>query len=197
MFDNIGRKIKGFAKAICWIGIITCWIAGIKMISDAVNRGYVDDELILMGIGVIVLGSLLSWVSSLVLCGFGRLVENSELLPSIAAELKKNMKPQTAHDNSPTKPTPPSDSNEENEEKEQTEEDWVCPRCGAKNRSYFETCPDCFTPKPAPGSSAAKSEEDSDEEWNDYVWICPICKKSNPRAKAYCSCGTPQPTRKR
>ena len=73
MFDNIGGKIKTLAKVVCWIGIIACIITGIVLMAT-------DDDLILVGILTAVVGSLLSWVSSFILYGFGQLVENSDTI---------------------------------------------------------------------------------------------------------------------
>ena len=73
MFDNIGGKIKTLAKVGCWIGIIAFIITGIVLMA-------IDEDLILDGILTAVVGSLLSWVSSFVLYGFGQLVENSDTL---------------------------------------------------------------------------------------------------------------------
>lgn len=73
MFDNISEKIKMLAKVVCWLGIIVCIITGIVLMT-------IDESLVLAGILTAVLGSLLSWVSSFVLYGFGQLVENSDIL---------------------------------------------------------------------------------------------------------------------
>ncbi|MCH5212283.1 MAG: hypothetical protein J1G06_04650 [Oscillospiraceae bacterium] len=73
MFDNIGGKIKTLAQVVCWIGIIGSVISGIVMIAT-------DDDLAFLGVIVIVIGSLVSWVSSFTLYGFGHLIENTDLL---------------------------------------------------------------------------------------------------------------------
>ena len=90
MFNNIGGKIKGLAKVICWLGIILSVIIGIVLIIGATNRNgyyrYTDTTTIIYGIIVIVVGSLLSWIGSFVLYGFGELVDNSSKL----VELKSN-----------------------------------------------------------------------------------------------------------
>lgn len=86
MFNNIGGKIKTLAKVVCWIGIIACIITGIVLMAT-------DDDLILVGILTAVVGSLLSWVSSFVLYGFGQLVENSDVIVS-----QRNVLPNQAGD---------------------------------------------------------------------------------------------------
>ena len=73
MFDNIGGKIKTLAQVVCWLGIIISGIYGIGMMA-------VDVHLVLAGIIVIVTGSLMSWLSSFALYGFGELIENSQMI---------------------------------------------------------------------------------------------------------------------
>lgn len=68
MYDEIGGKIKTLAKVIAWVGIIVSVVVGIVTISTGV------------GILVLVLGPLFSWLSTLVLYGFGQLVENTDIL---------------------------------------------------------------------------------------------------------------------
>lgn len=71
MFNNIGGKIKTVAQVICWLGIIGSIILGIATISE------VDETL---GILIILLGPLFSWISSFITYGFGQLIENSDIL---------------------------------------------------------------------------------------------------------------------
>lgn len=75
MYNNIGGKIKMLARVLAWIGIIACFIIGIVLISN-------DEDTVFIGFLTMILGSLVSWVSSFVLYGFGELVENSDILVS-------------------------------------------------------------------------------------------------------------------
>ncbi len=81
MFDNIGGKIKGLAKFIYWVGFIISVIAGISILlggaSISNSFGVSGLPVFFVGLAVIAIGSLLSWVGSLTLYGFGELVENS------------------------------------------------------------------------------------------------------------------------
>ena len=77
MFSNIGGKIKKLAKVICWIGIAFSLIGGIASISQT------TDQSVLIGIITIVVGSLVSWISSFFTYGFGQLIENTD-------EIRKN-----------------------------------------------------------------------------------------------------------
>lgn len=73
MFDNVGSKIKALASFFCWGGIIASVIGGIIVIT-------LDEDLVWARLAVIIIGSLLSWVSSFVLYGFGELVVNSAII---------------------------------------------------------------------------------------------------------------------
>ena len=90
MFENIGGKIKGFAKFVCWLGIIASIIMGILSNVDG-NP--------LLGILIAVAGSVASWVGSFLTYGFGQLIENSDTLVKqnnefINSNLFKNVSPQ-------------------------------------------------------------------------------------------------------
>lgn len=74
MFDNIGGKIKGVAKIITWMGIITSVISFLIILSTG------DDKLIGFGFIILIVGCIVSWLSSLTLYGFGQLIENSEII---------------------------------------------------------------------------------------------------------------------
>ena len=86
MFDNIGSKIKTLAKVVCWIGIIGSIIAGIAMIATMGSVG------VLSGLLTIVLGTLLSWVGSFVLYGFGEMVENSDIRTELVVKAEMGKK---------------------------------------------------------------------------------------------------------
>ena len=92
MFNNIGRKIKVTAKVFCWIGIIASVLGGVGMIAVSLT-GYAPVTGILSGVGVALLGSLLSWVGSFMMIGFGDLVENTA---EIAANTKKKNNKETS-----------------------------------------------------------------------------------------------------
>ena len=79
MFSNIGSKIKTLAKVICWLGIIASVAGGAVVIATAY---YATTEVVLLGIGIAVLGSLLSWIGSFFAYGFGQLIENTDAIRS-------------------------------------------------------------------------------------------------------------------
>ena len=69
MFNDIGGKIKTLATVTCWIGIIGSVIYGIVLTIEA-------DPL--AGIGLMVIGALISWISCFVLYGYGELIDNTD-----------------------------------------------------------------------------------------------------------------------
>ena len=73
MFNNVGGKIKAVAATITWIGI------GISVLLGLITM-LASSRMLLTGILTILIGSLVSWVSSLTLYGFGQLIENSDIL---------------------------------------------------------------------------------------------------------------------
>lgn len=77
MFTNIGGKIKTTAAVCCWIVIIASVITGIVMMAN---------DAIAAGLLIIAGGSLIGWVSSFVLYGFGELVENSCIMANLMAK---------------------------------------------------------------------------------------------------------------
>ena len=80
MFDNIGGKIKGLAKVLCWVGIIFSVISGIvTMVAGANVRG-AGGVGIFGGLLTIAIGCVLSWIGSFFTYGFGQLIENTDFI---------------------------------------------------------------------------------------------------------------------
>ena len=86
MFNHIGRKIKGLAKFICWLGIILSVLVGIIMIlgGSNVDVSGVEGAEALQSLGwvggvlFIIIGCLVSWIGSFFTYGFGQLIENTD-----------------------------------------------------------------------------------------------------------------------
>lgn len=81
MFSNIGKKIQIAGKVFCWVGILGAILGGVAvwftiMAADS-RMGGIG---IASGILTAILGSLVSWVGSFTMVGFGKLVENSEII---------------------------------------------------------------------------------------------------------------------
>ena len=160
MFDNIGGKIQGLAKVICWIGIIASIILGIVIIMGASQSyGYyrrTDTGTIFAGIAVIVGGSLLSWVGSFVLYGFGELVENSSIIADKITSTTATgtyASGTTSGSHVQSRPyigkDPYRAAVEEAERRKGTSEGgtWTCPYCFAKNNVDDKKGRSCGSPR--------------------------------------------------
>lgn len=77
MYGNIGGKIKVLATVICIIGAVATILYGVLLCVI---------EQIALGLAVMIVGPVLSWVSSFALYGFGQLVQNSDRLVSNAEQ---------------------------------------------------------------------------------------------------------------
>ena len=73
MFQNIGKKIKTLAVVVCWIGIAGSVIGGIVMCAIGADSSG-GDLLIGLGLPLIFLGPLFSWIGSFVLYGYGDMI---------------------------------------------------------------------------------------------------------------------------
>jgi len=88
MYDNIGGKIKGIAKAVFIVEAIAAVIAGIALVA-------IDEDLILFGVLTLILGPAVAWVSSWLLYVFGELIDKFVKLPL-------TQKPHEMHQRVPT-----------------------------------------------------------------------------------------------
>ena len=73
MFRNIGSKIMTLAEVVCWIGILLSVFSGIALIA-------IRSENTLLGILIIVIGSLFSWIGAFFTYGFGHLIQNTDYI---------------------------------------------------------------------------------------------------------------------
>lgn len=77
MFSNIGKKIKTLAKVICIIGIVISFFFGFWMMNIELFDG---NKMTVPGLIIILGGSLISWISSFFIYGFGELIESNVLI---------------------------------------------------------------------------------------------------------------------
>lgn len=84
MFSNIGKKIKGLAKFICWICIIAFCALGVSVLIPAIRDNLGAGEII-KGVLIIVGGIIISWISVFFTYGFGELIDKT-------AEIAENTK---------------------------------------------------------------------------------------------------------
>lgn len=78
MVESIGSKIKSVASVMFWLNIIVSVLLGIRIIFNESGK-----NLWLGGILFIVSGALFSYLSSLLVYGFGKLIENTEELLAV------------------------------------------------------------------------------------------------------------------
>ena len=104
MFKNMGGKIKGLTKFICWVGIIISILAGVGIAFAGIEAGDTT-EAVISGIAVAVGGFLLSWISSFVAYGFGELVENSTIQAALM------IREEAERRNTPSVPAAPAQGN--------------------------------------------------------------------------------------
>lgn len=78
MFEDIGNKIKKLAKIITWVGIIASVVLGIMIWSKS----------FIWGLVFMIVGALLSWISSFLLYGIGELIENTAHLNEIVNDTR-------------------------------------------------------------------------------------------------------------
>ena len=81
MFNNVGGKLKTLAKVVAWIGMIASCMLGLgSIVLVRIGVGAFIPIGFLMGFLIMVIGFLISWLSSLGLYAFGELVENSAII---------------------------------------------------------------------------------------------------------------------
>jgi len=68
MYDDIGGKIKGLAKSLFIIGAFISVLLGIFVMVN-------DKNMIFVGLFIMVAGSLLAYISSWLIYGFGELID--------------------------------------------------------------------------------------------------------------------------
>ena len=90
MFDNIGGKIKAVAKVVCWFFIVISVLSGLFMIINTLD--YFRIEIFATALLTMIIGSLVGWLSSLGLYGFGELIERT-------TEIAYNTRPRVTQKN--------------------------------------------------------------------------------------------------
>ena len=87
MFNNPGAKIKGLAKTFFWIVVVAFAVAVLALGADELFESM---EGILLGVGILVVGVGVAYISALFLAAFGELVEtNTQIKESNEAILNK------------------------------------------------------------------------------------------------------------
>ena len=94
MFNNIGRKIKGFAKFLFWIVVIIATIAGVIVIFQGIANSQSDAgekvKALVAGLLIIAGGVILAWLQNFLLYGYGELIDCSQKILGILEEDSMN-----------------------------------------------------------------------------------------------------------
>ena len=139
MFNDIGKKIKGLAKILSWVGIIASCITGIVFLALASHDGLFA----LYGLLTAAVGSLLSWVGGFFVYGFGELIDKEDKIykllggeDAVPAEAPQTSANQTA-------------SAGQTSLAKEAQSHWFCPNCGRSYEFWVKKCVDCGTDRPA------------------------------------------------
>ena len=149
MFNDAGEKIKKASKAIFIFQLICFIILGIVMIT-------INDELTFAGICVMIAGIFIGWFSSVLVYGFGELVEKTCELSDKVRKIEKALNPGNPTDIPISNPTtaPISDQSFDDE----IAGTGKCEICGKDDRllkeikfndgysvTYKKVCRDCLS----------------------------------------------------
>lgn len=84
-YENAGKKIQVVAKVVMWLQTALFALIGIGVMigkGEAVMAGSTPAPTgvaaIISGIAIIIIGAIVAWVYSLLIYGFGKIVEKSE-----------------------------------------------------------------------------------------------------------------------
>lgn len=161
MFENVGEKIKGYAKGLFIVQFVMYAIGGI--VTLAVADG--EPGLIIAGLVMLGLGWAIAWLNSVFIYGFGELIVK-------ASEIERNTRSVGIHSDEKTSRTVIESENVNKEEvPKKIEHRWKCVDCG--NLISKTPCPFCATkPKKTPYWCLKCSYE------GPYGDICPSCGSS-------------------
>lgn len=147
MFEEPGHKLKTVAKILCWLGIIGSVIAAVTLGKDRYGFNLLSFAMIL------VIGCVTSYISSLVLYGFGEMIESTSNIfghtSRILTKLDRIEQGATQHtmDNSSAESSHPNNSSlrtQTSAEQDLKTKGLVrCPECGTIQSIDRESCYRC------------------------------------------------------
>ena len=188
MFTNTGAKIQVVTKVFLWLFTIMYIISGVLVMLDLGETVPVFDEFgrmiynengelvtktripfgaVMCGVGVMMLGFVLSWAGSLFLIGFGKIVEwvetpyidqdahdiprtprNDNFLSGMMYEMSKRMEANRTKKEAKRRMLEEYYAKNETQEEENAEPKpnapkYKCPKCGEMIDHGIERCPHC------------------------------------------------------
>ena len=136
MYNNIGDKIKTVAKTVGIVGMVFSLIVGF-FICVALGE-LIGGAGVIIGLAIMVGGSIVSWMSTWLLYSWGDIVDNVQQINETLTKRDLETKPQSSRllqsAKSSQKPKAPAK--------------WTCPKCGEQNKANAQYCINCFTEKP-------------------------------------------------
>ncbi len=122
MYNEVGKKIKGLMKTLLTIGIILSGVGGLAVMA-------IDDDMIVVGLLVAVVGSLASWIACIFAYAFGELVDK-------ACNIEKLLRLSQLEGGLPLEVDPAPQA--------QAEKFIFCKMCGTKfDLNQSSACPHC------------------------------------------------------
>ena len=160
MFDNIGKKIKKLAEILCYIGIAISIIIGlVVMFISGSSRSTAP---FFVGLLIMIIGSLFSWIGSFFTFGFGELIDKvTEIERNTRVDLHESKKDMNLKKENPeikttnqraiksanTKSTVAQfldygkvDYEKMGKDQSSANNKWFCTECARENDNSVKTC---------------------------------------------------------
>ncbi len=142
--ENIGKEIKRIISFVLSIETVACVITGVAV-------ACIDFEYLWwVGLLILVVGSLLCWLSYLLIYAFGELVDKvcliEQKLTGTESPSSNQNEPNNKSFSKLSSITPLASSNNQST-KQAAPNEWKCPACGVINQNYVGTC-GCGQTKP-------------------------------------------------
>ena len=158
MFENVGEKIRNYAKGLFIVQVVMYIIGGIVMV--AVSDG--EAGLIIAGLVMLLLGWVIAWLNSVFIYGFGELIVKTTEIERNTRGIQKQSN-ETIIDSVTEK----EETNEE-EVPKKIEHRWRCSDCG--NLISKTPCPFCAKKQKGIPYWCMKCNYEG-----PYGDICPVC----------------------
>ena len=157
MFNNPGGKLKGLAKVVFWIEIISFSITGLAtmftgglLTRSLYSYGYgsysssISFASVLAGLLIIGFGVLLAWISSIGLYAFGELVEsNDKILQIVSVNRGTPAAPTYSAPQTPAYTAPTYSAPQAQAYTAPAANITICPKCGKAVAPGVRFCTSC------------------------------------------------------
>ena len=130
-FDNIGGKIKNFAKWSCWITILLIWIVALIFFFVLVSDKW-RAELCWIPLVSAIVGPIIVWIGSWTMYAFGEFVEDIHAMRNKEEITEENKETQTVNPQMNRNAIPTRKAKQYMEQgvaPERFENGYICPVC--------------------------------------------------------------------